>query len=137
MSSLPHVAGSSAGTGICQQPLNPILANPILRALLADMDDWITEGVRLPDNRVPQHAHGTLVSSLPQSGMGFPNIPGVNYNGILHTGDLRLSLQQRYTDHAAYVNLVAQAARELQTERLLLEMDVQAYIAAATLASVP
>jgi hypothetical protein len=31
---------------------------------------------------------GTLVPSLPQSGVGFPEIPGVVYNGRIHTGDL-------------------------------------------------
>ncbi|HYK89616.1 MAG TPA: alpha/beta hydrolase domain-containing protein, partial [Acidobacteriota bacterium] len=224
LSSLPHAAGSAAGN--CQQPQNPLTPRPVLRALLVDLDDWVTNGMPPPDNRVPQRADGSLVPSLPQSGMGFPDIPGVNYNGILHTGDLydygpqfaqgilsilppidigtpypvfvpktdgdgndiagirlpdvsvplatytgwalrasapgdpvpivdgcdasgqriplqktmadrlaagdpRPSLQERYADNATYVNLVTQAARQLQAERLLLEMDVQAYIAAA------
>ncbi len=230
MSSFPHVAGGS-GAGICQQPQNPLTPGPVLRALLVDMDDWVTDGTPPPDNRVPQRANGTLVPPLPQSGMGFPNIPGVNYNGILHTGDLfnygpqfeqgilsilpptdlgapypvfvpktdddgndiagirlpdisvplatytgwalrasapsnpvpivdgcdhsgqripflktlaarlaagdpRPSLQERYADQATYVNLVTQAARQLQAQRLLVEMDVQAYIAAATAANI-
>ena len=33
----------------------------------------------------------------------------------LAAGDPRLSLQERYADHATYVNLVTQAARQLQT----------------------
>jgi hypothetical protein len=33
-------------------------------------------------------ADGTPVPPLPQSGVGFPEIPGVTYNGGLHTGDL-------------------------------------------------
>jgi hypothetical protein len=37
---------------------------------------------------VPTRAAGTLVPRLPQAGEGFPNIPGVTYNGIAHTGDL-------------------------------------------------
>jgi hypothetical protein len=175
---------------------------------------------------------GTLVPSLPQSGMGFPNIPGVFYNGIMHTGDLfnfgprfredildvqppvllgtpypvfvprtdadgndiagirlpdisvplatytgyayraqvagdpvpmvdgcdasgqripfaqtkaarlaagdpRLSIDERYRDHATYVSLVTQAAAKLEAERLMLDADVQAYIAAAQAATVP
>ncbi len=230
MSSLPHVAATAAG--ICQQPQNPLTAGPVLRALLVDMDEWVTGGTPPPDNRVPQRDDGTLVPSLPQSGVGFPGIPGVNYTGILHAGDLfdygqqfdagilsllppvdrgtpypvfvpktdddgnniagirlpevsvplatytgwalrasasgnpvpiidgcdaygqkipfrktmtdrlaagdpRLSLQERYADHATYVNLVTQAARQLQAQRLLLDMDVQAYIAAAMSAAVP
>ena len=55
----------------------------------------------------------------------------------LAAGDPRPSLQERYADHADYVNLVTQAAQELQRQRLLLDMDVQAYIVAAQAASVP
>jgi Alpha/beta hydrolase domain len=230
LSSLPHGAGTAAG--ICRQPQNPLTPNSTLRALTMDMDAWVTNGTQPPANRVATRASGTLVPSLPQSGMGFPNIPGVFYNGIMHTGDLfnfgprfhegildiqppillgtpypvfvpktdvdgndiagiripdisvplatytgyayrapaagdpvpivdgcdaagqripffetraeriaagdpRLSIQERYADHATYVNLVTQAAQQLQTERLMLEIDVNAYIAAAQAANVP
>ncbi len=48
------------------------------------------------------------------------------------------SIQERYPDHATYVNLlVTAAAQHLQAERLMLDADVQAYIAAAQAASVP
>ena len=96
LSSLPHGAGTAAG--ICRQPQNPLVPDPVLRALLVDLDQWVTSGQRPPDNRVPSFAGNTLAPSLPQSGMGFPNIPNpsttlpvtrfVAYNGILHTGDL-------------------------------------------------
>lgn len=230
LASVPHGAGTAAG--ICRQPQNPLNASTTLRALTVDMDEWVTSGTRPPSNRVPTRAAGTLVPSLPQAGMGFPNIPGVYYNGIMHTGDLfdfgprfhegildvqppvllgtpyrvlvpktdidgndlagirlpdisvplatytgyayrapvaddpvpvvdgcdasgqripfletqaervaagdpRLSVQERYPDHATYVNRVTAAAQQLQAERLMLEADVQAYIAAAQAASVP
>jgi hypothetical protein len=230
MASLPHGAGTAAG--ICRQPQNPLNASTTLRALTIDMDEWATYGTSPPSNRVPTRAGGTLVPSLPQSGMGFPNIPGVFYNGIMHTGDLfdfgprfhegilgvqppillgtpypvfvpktdvdgndiagirlpdisvplatytgyayrapasgdpvpmvdgcdasgqripfmqtkaerlaagdpRLSIEERYPDHTAYVNLVSHAAHQLQAERLMLEVDVQNYIAAAQAAGVP
>jgi Alpha/beta hydrolase domain len=230
MSSLPHGAGTAAG--ICQEPQNPLTPGAVLRALTVDVDEWVTHGTPPPANRVPRRSDGTLVPSLPQSGMGFPQIPGVNYNGLMHTGDLfdfgplfdrgiinvmppvllgtpypvfvpktdvdgndiagirlpeisvplatytgyarraaapgdpvpiedgcdasgqrvpfaattaarsssgdpRLSIEERYPDHATYVNMVTSAAKQLQAERLLLEMDVQAYIAAAQAASVP
>jgi hypothetical protein len=48
-----------------------------------------------PLSRLPRISEGTLVPSLPQSGVGFPNIPGVTYNGRLHTGDL-LDFGQRF-----------------------------------------
>jgi hypothetical protein len=37
---------------------------------------------------MPRVADGTLVPPLPQDGLGFPSIPGVVYNGRMHTGDL-------------------------------------------------
>lgn len=55
----------------------------------------------------------------------------------LAVGDPRLSLQERYKDHATYVGLVTDAAQRLENERLLLDQDVQAYIAAARAAAVP
>jgi Alpha/beta hydrolase domain len=89
-SSQPHGAGpaSPLSKGICQQFENPIRPDPVLRALLFDLDEWVSTGREPPKNRVPRRADGTLVASLPQSAEGFPNIPGVTYNGILHTGDL-------------------------------------------------
>jgi len=55
----------------------------------------------------------------------------------LAAGDPRLSIQERYSDHATYVNLVTAAAEKLESERLVLDSDVQAYITAAQAASVP
>jgi len=52
-------------------------------------------------------------------------------------GDPRLSLAERYQDHATYVNLVTAAAQTLAHERLLLDQDVQNYISAAQSAPVP
>src|SRR5438270_2437518 len=89
-SSQPHGAGpaSPLSKGICQQFENPIRPDPVLRALLFDLDEWVSTGREPPKNRVPRRADGTLVASLPQSAEGFPNIPGVTYNGILHACDL-------------------------------------------------
>jgi Alpha/beta hydrolase domain len=88
--SQPHGAGpaSPLSKGLCQQFENPIRPDPVLRALLFDLDEWVSSGREPPKNRVPRRSNGTLVASLPQSAEGFPNIPAVTYNGILHTGDL-------------------------------------------------
>jgi hypothetical protein len=85
-SSLPH--GASSGPGNCAQPRNPVAPNPGLRALLVAMDEWVTKDTEPPTSRVPRRADGTLVPALPQSMVGFPNIPGVTYNGRMTTGDL-------------------------------------------------
>jgi hypothetical protein len=49
----------------------------------------------------------------------------------LANGDPRKSLEERYRDHAGYVNAVTKAAQKLVNERLLLEEDAQKYIDAA------
>ena len=55
---------------------NPVSRNPIVRALLKDMDDWVTKGVAPPDNRIPRIADGTLVPTVKA---GWPKIPGVPF----------------------------------------------------------
>ena len=76
------------GPGQCQQPGNPLVPNPGLRALLVALDAWVTAGKKPPASRVPRRSNGTLVSSTPQEEAGFPSIPGVTYNGLMTTGDL-------------------------------------------------
>ena len=86
LSSLPHVAAS--GPGICQQPRNPLVPNRPLRALLVALDEWVSQGNHPPQSRVPRRSDGTLVRSHSQERVGFPNIPGVTFNGLVTTGDL-------------------------------------------------
>ncbi len=94
MSSMRHgtanpPAGSPPGTppgmGLCQQADNPLNSAPVQRALFIALDEWATEGRKPPRSRVPKLRDGTLVPPLPQSGMGFPNIPGVTYTGLKTT----------------------------------------------------
>jgi Alpha/beta hydrolase domain len=223
LSSFPHGAGN--GRGICAQPRNPLRPNQALRALLVDLDAWVTEGEAPPADRMPRVADGTLTPPMPQAEMGFPQIPSVVYNGVHHTGDLfdfgpdfdkgmlsvlppklvgspypvfvpktdadgndvagvrmsevavpvatytgwalradgldgcdaagqkigfaktkaerlasgdpRPSLEERYADHAAYVDQVTRAAQALKAQRFMIEEDVAATIAAAQAANVP
>ena len=87
-SSLPHAAGSgSSGLGICRQPRNPLVANAGLRALLVALDEWVATGAEPPASRVPRRADGSLTIPLPREMVGFPNIPGVEYTGLMSTGD--------------------------------------------------
>jgi hypothetical protein len=89
IASLPHQGGiGTTGRGICQQNRNPLVANAVLRALLVTMDQWVSIGTEPPASRLPRVADGTLVPPLPQASQGFPEIPGVKYNGRMHTGDL-------------------------------------------------
>ncbi|MFL6655407.1 MAG: alpha/beta hydrolase domain-containing protein [Sulfurifustis sp.] len=84
--SRPH--SSATGTGICEQERNPLGPGAGLRALLVDLDEWISDNKHPPHTQLPRRFNGTLVPSLPQSAVGFPNIPGVRYTGLMSTGDL-------------------------------------------------
>jgi hypothetical protein len=84
----PHGDGIPAsGPGICQQPRNPLVGNAGMRALLTALDDWVSEGVDPPASMAPRVDDGTLVRPA-QREVGFPEIPGVRFNGRMHEGDL-------------------------------------------------
>lgn len=95
MSSMRHGtgnAGTDAGPnrGLCQQRDNPLNSAPVQRALFIALDEWATKGKEPPKSRVPKLKDGTLVPPLPQSGMGFPNIPSPFADGpgplVTYTG---------------------------------------------------
>ncbi|HET7502811.1 MAG TPA: alpha/beta hydrolase domain-containing protein, partial [Kofleriaceae bacterium] len=50
-SSLPH--STAAGPAICEQNRNPVSPSSGLRALLVDLDAWISHGTQPPATRVP------------------------------------------------------------------------------------
>lgn len=84
ISSQSHGTENSATKEICQQFLNPLNSGAIQRALWVALDEWL-DGKAPPPSQVPRLSNGTLVPPLPQSGMGFPNIPGVTYTGLKTT----------------------------------------------------
>jgi hypothetical protein len=86
LSSIAH--GVTAGRGGCQQLCNPISPGPALRALLAALTEWVVSGKEPPPSRVPRLYDGTLVPPLPQSIVGFPEIPGVTYTGVANIREL-------------------------------------------------
>lgn len=86
LSSIPH--GVASGRGLCQQLQNPISPGPALRALLMVLTEWVVSGKEPPSSRVPRIQDGTLVPPLPQSIVGFPEIPGVSYTGVASVREL-------------------------------------------------
>jgi hypothetical protein len=86
LSSIAH--GVASGRGFCQQLQNPISPGPALRALLTTLTEWTVSGKEPPPSRVPRLHDGTLVQSLPQSAVGFPEIPGVAYTGVASVREL-------------------------------------------------
>jgi hypothetical protein len=85
ISSHQHGTGNPASKGNCQQFLNPLDSAPVQRALFIALDEWATGRRMPPHSRVPTLRDRTLVPPLPQSGTGFPNIPGVTYTGLKTT----------------------------------------------------
>jgi hypothetical protein len=85
VSSHQHGTGSATSKGNCQQFQNPLNSAPIQRSLFIALDQWAALGTMPPPSQVPKLADGTLVPPLPQSGMGFPSIPGVTYTGLKTT----------------------------------------------------
>lgn len=84
MSSMRHGTGNAASKGLCQQFANPLNSAPVQRALFLALDDW-SNGIAPPASRVPRLDNATMAPPLPQSGMGFPTIPGVTYTGLQST----------------------------------------------------
>jgi hypothetical protein len=95
MSSMQHGTGNGLVSNTCQQRTNPLNSAPVQRALFIALDEWATHNRKPPDSRVPRLKDATLVPPLPQSGMGFPNIPTtpetptktgrVTYTGLMTT----------------------------------------------------
>jgi hypothetical protein len=74
--------------GDCQQNTNPLNYAVHTRALIAALDDWITNGTLPPDGGSPSVANGTLVPPThPRA--GFPAIPGFRYTGLVNVPRLR------------------------------------------------
>jgi hypothetical protein len=66
---------------------NPLQHGLYMRALVAAMDDWVTDGTLPPASRYPSVADGSLVP--PNSPRAqFPAIPGFRYTGLVN--ELRL-----------------------------------------------
>jgi hypothetical protein len=77
-----HVPAAVAAAGICQQLSNPNLYQYGLRALLVALRSWVVSDTEPPASRIPTLRSGTLVDSA-QRAIGWPDIPGVAYSGIV------------------------------------------------------
>jgi hypothetical protein len=106
-----------------------------------DADGNDIAGVRLPEIAVPVATHtGWALRADGHDGCDAAGqrIPFAKTKAAREAaGDPRLSLAERYPDHATYVRLVTQAAQELKAQRFLLDEDVARIIAAAQAAAVP
>ena len=93
LSGLPHGVGSTTSKGVCQQYGNAVSPYPVHRALLVALDDWVTSGKKPPKSEVPEGGNrvfavpvaGSQVGIVPQKDLGWPEIPGVTYTGVITT----------------------------------------------------
>ncbi|MCB4821484.1 alpha/beta hydrolase domain-containing protein [Roseicella aerolata] len=68
--------GATTERGRCHNPNNPHSAGPLLRALLAALEEWVERGIAPPPSRVPRLSDGTLVPAE-EVLRRFPAIPGL------------------------------------------------------------
>ena len=93
MSGQSHGVGDVTTRSICQQFLNPVSPYPAHRALLVALDQWVREGIKPPKSEVPEDRErafavtvpGSQTGFVPQRDLGWPDIPGVIYNGVITT----------------------------------------------------
>jgi hypothetical protein len=93
ISGLSHGVGDATTKSTCQQFLNPVSPYRAHRALLLALDRWVSDGNRPPRSRIPEGARrafavtipGSQVGVVPQEDLGWPNIPGVLYTGVITT----------------------------------------------------
>jgi hypothetical protein len=106
-----------------------------------DADGNDIAGVRLPEVAVPVATYtgwALRADGLDGCDANGQRIPFAKTKAEREAkGDPRLSLAERYPDHAAYVSRVTQAARELTAQRFLLDEDAARIIAAAQAAAIP
>jgi hypothetical protein len=99
-------SGMTAARGNGMHPRNPHDPTPALRALMAALDRWVSDGVEPPPSRVPSLASGTLVAA---EGLRFPAIPGVQVPRAANRVDeLEDWVEQRRAAAGPYQALVPQ-----------------------------
>jgi len=65
-------------------PLNRLDYGSLNRALLVALQEWVSRGTPPPASRFPRTGEGTLVPPSPETGLAFPDIPGMRYTGLVN-----------------------------------------------------
>ena len=86
LAGLQHFSGfgSVPSLGLCQQLNNPVYPGPALRAIFTNLDEWATKGIEAPPSRRATVDEELLVPPEDREEVGFPEIPGVTYNGLFN-----------------------------------------------------
>ena len=86
IASAPHAA--HMGSPATSLPPSTIDEAPVLRALLIDMDQWLSGGTPPPPSRWPSIARGELAPAASREAVGFPDYAGLAYSGRANPGAL-------------------------------------------------
>jgi len=73
--------------GRCKHLGSPIGGIQVIRALIPALNDWLTTGRKPPESRygeVAEHGHKSTLVASDRASTGFPEIPGVSYNGLFN-----------------------------------------------------
>ena len=94
LSGLSHGVGAIDRRGKNQQATNGVSPHAAHRALLVALDNWVSRGIMPPASRVPRAAENAAFATnrpgyetgfVPQEELGWPDIPGVTYTGVITT----------------------------------------------------
>ena len=109
----------------------------------ADQDGLDIAGIRPMQVRVPLGT--TMGWNIRAPGHRAPTLCGLTGSFIpfaqtkaarLASGDPRLSLEERYGDHAGFVSAVTAAGQELVKKRFLLQVDADKFVSSAQASTV-
>ena len=132
--SFPDVINGLRVTDYSTYPPNEGASYPVFIPTV-DEDGNDIAGIRLPDVSVPLATYmgwnigsegftkGSLCSVI-GSAIPFP----LTKSDRQKSADPRLSIEERYVNHEAYVKQVEEVAKRLMEKRLLLEDDVKLYV---------
>ena len=94
LSGLSHGVGNATRKGKNQQFTNAVSPYAAHRALLVALDKWVSEGIEPPASRVPRASENAVFAVtrpgyetgyVPKEELGWPDIPGVTYTGVITT----------------------------------------------------
>lgn len=114
-----HVPSLVKGKGLCAVDRNPHIPSAGLRALVAALDAWVTEGRSPPPSRVPTLGQRTLVDA---AALRFPAVPGLHgparANEVPVPADWRVVAAPAPTPYGAKVSAVDADGNEVAGIRL-------------------
>jgi hypothetical protein len=66
-------------------PASTLTTSPVLRALMLDLDAWVSQGVAPPDSRWPSQAKGELAPAASRADVRFPELKAIPYSGAANS----------------------------------------------------